>query len=58
MTPETMQQLIVLTYIIAVVGFILALKWLSSPASAMRGVLIGDGLPPAGDVNNAQPPHA
>ena len=42
MTPETMQQLIDLTYIIAVVGFILALKWLSSPASAMRGVLIGE----------------
>src|SRR5260370_6110856 len=27
---------------IVVVGFILALKWLSAPASAMRGVLIGE----------------
>ncbi|PYT80894.1 MAG: NAD synthetase [Acidobacteria bacterium] len=37
-----MQQLIDFSYIAAVVGFILALKWLSSPVSAMRGVLIGE----------------
>jgi NAD(P) transhydrogenase subunit beta len=36
------QQVIDFTYIAAVVGFILALKWLSSPVSAMRGVLIGE----------------
>src|SRR5579862_4661350 len=36
------QQLIDSTYIIAVVGFILALKWLSSPVSAKRGVLVGE----------------
>jgi NAD(P) transhydrogenase subunit beta len=42
MTPEMTQQLIDITYIFAVVGFILALKWLSSPVTAMRGVLIGE----------------
>jgi NAD(P) transhydrogenase subunit beta len=42
MNPLTAQQLIDSTYIAAAVGFILALKWLSSPVSAMRGVLIGE----------------
>ena len=42
MNPATVQQLIDFTYILAAVGFILALKWLSSPVSAMRGVLIGE----------------
>ncbi|HTC92440.1 MAG TPA: NAD(P)(+) transhydrogenase (Re/Si-specific) subunit beta, partial [Terriglobales bacterium] len=42
MTVVATQQLIDFTYIIAVVGFILAIKWLSSPVSAMRGVLIGE----------------
>ncbi|HZR28064.1 MAG TPA: NAD(P)(+) transhydrogenase (Re/Si-specific) subunit beta [Terriglobales bacterium] len=42
MTVAATQQLIDLTYIVAVVGFILAIKWLSSPVSAMRGVLIGE----------------
>ena len=37
MTALATQQLIDVTYIIAVVGFILALKWLSSPVTAMRG---------------------
>jgi H+-translocating NAD(P) transhydrogenase subunit beta len=36
------QELIDFTYMLAAVGFILALKWLSSPVSAMRGVLIGE----------------
>jgi H+-translocating NAD(P) transhydrogenase subunit beta len=36
------QQLIDLTYIAAAIGFVLALKWLGSPVSAMRGVLIGE----------------
>jgi NAD(P) transhydrogenase subunit beta len=36
------QQLIDSTYIFAVVGFVLALKWLSSPVSAKRGVLVGE----------------
>ena len=40
-TPETL-QLIDGTYIVAVVLFILAIKWLSSPASARRGVLAGE----------------
>jgi NAD(P) transhydrogenase subunit beta len=42
MNPLTAQQLIDFAYIIAVVLFILALKWLSSPASARRGVLAGE----------------
>ena len=42
MTAVTAQQLIDFTYIAAAIGFILALKWLSSPVSAMRGVLIGE----------------
>jgi H+-translocating NAD(P) transhydrogenase subunit beta len=36
------QQFMDFTYIAAAVGFILALKWLSSPVTAMRGVLIGE----------------
>ncbi len=42
MNPIPIQHLIDTSYIVAVIGFILALKWLSSPASAMRGVLIGE----------------
>ena len=42
MTSLPIQQIIDVTYIFAVVGFILALKWLSSPVSAMRGVIIGE----------------
>ncbi|HVA95424.1 MAG TPA: NAD(P)(+) transhydrogenase (Re/Si-specific) subunit beta [Candidatus Dormibacteraeota bacterium] len=42
MTAFTPQQLIDFTYILAAVGFILALKWLSTPVTAMRGVLIGE----------------
>jgi H+-translocating NAD(P) transhydrogenase subunit beta len=42
MTAIATQQLIDFSYIAAVIGFILALKWLSSPVSAMRGVLIGE----------------
>jgi len=42
MTAFTTQQLIDFTYIAAAIGFILALKWLSSPVSAMRGVLVGE----------------
>jgi H+-translocating NAD(P) transhydrogenase subunit beta len=42
MSPANLQQLIDFSYIAAVIGFILALKWLSSPASAMRGVVIGE----------------
>ncbi|HKD50476.1 MAG TPA: NAD(P)(+) transhydrogenase (Re/Si-specific) subunit beta [Candidatus Acidoferrum sp.] len=42
MTAVATQQLIDFSYIAAVIGFILALKWLSSPASAMRGVLVGE----------------
>ncbi|HEX8878480.1 MAG TPA: NAD(P)(+) transhydrogenase (Re/Si-specific) subunit beta [Candidatus Acidoferrum sp.] len=42
MSALAIQQLIDLSYIAAVIGFILALKWLSSPVSALRGVLIGE----------------
>ena len=42
MTADQVLMLIDFTYIAAVVGFILSLKWLSSPVTAMRGVLIGE----------------
>jgi NAD(P) transhydrogenase subunit beta len=42
MNPAALQQLIDFSYIAAVIGFILALKWLNSPVTAMRGVLIGE----------------
>jgi H+-translocating NAD(P) transhydrogenase subunit beta len=42
MTVFTSDQLLSFTYIIAVVLFILAIKWLSSPTTARRGVLAGE----------------
>jgi proton-translocating NAD(P)+ transhydrogenase subunit beta len=42
MSPAQILQLIDGSYIVAVVLFILAIKWLSSPASARRGVLVGE----------------
>jgi len=42
MTPEATQQLLDFAYIAATVLFILAIKWLSSPVSARRGVLAGE----------------
>ena len=42
MTPDQVLLLIDFTYIAATVGFILSIKWLSSPVTAMRGVLIGE----------------
>ena len=39
MSQAQILQLIDASYIVAVVLFILAIKWLSSPASARRGVL-------------------
>jgi NAD(P) transhydrogenase subunit beta len=42
MSPDQIVMLIDFTYIAATVGFILSLKWLSSPVTAMRGVLIGE----------------
>jgi NAD(P) transhydrogenase subunit beta len=42
MTGLVTQQLIDSTYIIAVIGFVLSLKWLSSPVSAKYGVLAGE----------------
>jgi len=36
------EQIIEITYIVAAVLFIFSLKWLSSPASARRGVLAGE----------------
>ena len=42
MNPLIAQQLIDFAYIVSVALFILALKWLSSPASAKRGVLAGE----------------
>ena len=42
MSAITTQEVIDFTYLAAVIGFILALKWLSSPVSAKRGVLVGE----------------
>ena len=42
MRPEATQQLLDFAYIGATVLFILAIKWLSSPVSARRGVLAGE----------------
>jgi NAD(P) transhydrogenase subunit beta len=42
MTPAVTQQLLDSAYIVATVLFILAIKWLSSPVSARRGVLAGE----------------
>jgi len=42
MNVFTGDQLLSFTYIIAVVLFILAIKWLSSPTTARRGVLAGE----------------
>jgi NAD(P) transhydrogenase subunit beta len=42
MSTDQILQLIDFTYIAAAIGFILSLKWLSSPVTAMRGVLIGE----------------
>ncbi|PYV35252.1 MAG: NAD synthetase [Acidobacteria bacterium] len=42
MSPDAAQNLIHLTYLVAVALFILALKWLSSPATARHGVLGGE----------------
>lgn len=42
MSQAQILQLIDASYIVAVVLFILAIKWLSSPASARHGVLVGE----------------
>jgi NAD(P) transhydrogenase subunit beta len=40
--PTTVQLLTDIAYIIAIAFFILSLKWLSTPATARRGVLVGE----------------
>jgi NAD(P) transhydrogenase subunit beta len=42
MSAADLQQLIDFTYIAAAIGFILAIKWLGSPVTAKRGVVIGE----------------
>jgi NAD(P) transhydrogenase subunit beta len=42
MTPFATQHVIEITYLIATVLFILALKWLSAPTTARRGVWAGE----------------
>jgi proton-translocating NAD(P)+ transhydrogenase subunit beta len=42
MNPLTLQVLIDFAYLVAIALFILSLRWLSSPATARRGVLAGE----------------
>ncbi|HKQ86211.1 MAG TPA: NAD(P)(+) transhydrogenase (Re/Si-specific) subunit beta [Candidatus Acidoferrales bacterium] len=42
MTAIAIQQLLDSAYIVAAVLFVLSLKWLSSPVTARRGVLVGE----------------
>ena len=42
MMPRLPTQLIEVTYLIATALFILSLKWMSSPATARRGVWAGE----------------
>jgi NAD(P) transhydrogenase subunit beta len=42
MNPATSIQIIDATYIVAVVLFVLAIKWLSSPSTARHGILAGE----------------
>ena len=37
-----MELILPLIYLLAAAGFILALKWMSSPATARRGVIAGE----------------
>jgi NAD(P) transhydrogenase subunit beta len=42
MSPALTQQFIDSAYIVATVFFVLSIKWLSSPTTARRGVLVGE----------------
>ena len=42
MNPALAQQLMDWAYVVATVFFILSIKWLSSPTTARRGVLVGE----------------
>jgi NAD(P) transhydrogenase subunit beta len=42
MSVADIQQFIDITYIVAAVGFVLAIKWLGSPVTAKRGVIVGE----------------
>ena len=42
LNPTSVQYLTDFSYIIAITFFVLSLKWLSSPATARRGVLVGE----------------
>ena len=39
---QMMEHLLLTNYILAAAGFILAIKWMNSPATARRGVLVGE----------------
>src|SRR6185295_11134945 len=39
---ELVANLLPVIYLLASVGFILAMKWMSSPATARRGVIVGE----------------
>jgi NAD(P) transhydrogenase subunit beta len=42
MTGFSMESIFPILYILAAAGFILAIKWMNSPATARRGVLVGE----------------
>ncbi len=42
LAPGMMEHIIQLTYVIAAASFILSLKWMSSPGTARRGIIVGE----------------
>ena len=52
MNAAAIQQYLDFAYIVAVVLFVLAIKWLGSPVSARRGVLAGEPSHLIASTNN------
>ena len=44
MSPQVTGQIIEVSYVCAVVLFVLSLKWLSAPSTARHGVLAGESF--------------
>ncbi len=58
MDPTTVQLLTDFAYIVAIAFFILSLKWLSTPATARRGVLVGEIGAGVGGADHVLQPRA